>query len=274
MRGRPSGPALHPGAYPAGRQAASGLRPQAGSGSKVAPVFRSGVARQLLKEIRGSGETVVLVTGAGSFGHVKAKKYGLKDGYRSDDQWDGYVEVARDVRRLNLMVLDAGLGLGMRLISIPPSVSVLQAGGAIHYIDEGAFRRYLASGLTPLTFGDVALDTERRFSICGGDALMERLSLLLGAERAIFVSDVDGISVGVRGAMAREFAPEDLGRVTPAKGPRGEDVTGGIMEKARLSLRMAAAGTEVVILNGSKQGRLLEALRGGAPAGTWFRRPR
>lgn len=247
---------------------------QAGRGKNVAPAFKAGVARQLLKQIKASGEMVVLVTGAGSFGHVKAKKYGLGEGFRSDGQWDGYVDVARDVRRLNLMVLDAGLGLGMRLISIPPSVSVLQTGGAIHYIDEGAFRRYLASGLTPLTFGDVALDTERKFSICGGDALMERLSLLLGAERAVFVTDVDGIRVGDKGAVASEFTTGDLGRVTPARAPGGEDVTGGILEKARLSLRMAAAGTEVVIVNGRKQGRLLEALKGGAPAGTWFRRPR
>ncbi len=237
--------------------------------------FFPGVARRLLKEIRDSKQEVVLVTGAGSFGHVLADLHGLKAGYREDSQWDGYCRVSRDVRRLNLMVLDEALRLGMRLISIPPSVSVLQAEGKIHYIDEGVFRRYLAQGITPVTFGDVALDMgQRRFSICGGDDLALRLAQRFNAERAIFVSDIDGILVGERGSVAREFSREDLERLTPMKGRSGKDVTGGIAGKARLSLELAASGTETVILNGKKRGRLLDALRGGGPIGTWFRRPR
>jgi len=234
--------------------------------------FQAGVASRLLREIRDSNERAIIVTGAGSFGHVKAKMHGLKEGYCQDSQWDGFVEVSRDVRRLNLMVLDAGLGLGMRLVGVPPSVSVLLADGRIHYIDEGVFRRYISAGLTPVTFGDVALDTSRKFSICGGDILMQRLAQAFSADRAIFVSDVDGIRVGGEGKIAQEFALPDLARIAPARGPRGDDVTGGIEEKARLALAMAAAGTEVAVINGRKKGRLLEALKGGEPEGTWFRR--
>ena len=248
---------------------------QAGSRKGVRARFIPGVARRLLREIRDSKQEVVLITGAGSFGHLLADQNGLKEGFREDGQWDGYCEVSRDVRRLNLMVLDEALRLGMRLISIPPSVSVLQAEGRIHYLDEGVFRRYLAQGITPVTFGDVALDMgQRRFSICGGDDLALHLARVFNADRAIFVSDIDGILVGERGKLAREFAREDLDRITPEKGNAGKDVTGGIAGKARLALELAASGTETVILNGQKRGRLLDALRGGGPLGTWFRRPR
>jgi len=236
-------------------------------------VFRATAARRLLSETAASREHVILVTGAGSFGHVKARRYDLGEGFREDRQWAGFAEVARDVRRLNLMVLDLAVKLGMRPISIPPSVSVLMDDGRIHYLDEGVFRRYAQNGLTPVTFGDVALDTRRGFSICGGDLLMERLAAVFGAERAIFVSDVDGIRVGEKGELASEFGPSDMGRITRKRDALGADVTGGIEEKARLALRMAAGGTETVILNGRKKGRLLEALRGGRPVGTWFRRP-
>jgi len=246
----------------------------AGSRKGIKARFFQGVARRLLKEIRDSRQEVILITGAGSFGHVLADKHGLKLGYRQDGQWDGYCQVSRDVRRLDLMVLDEALRLGMRPISIPPSVSVLQAEGKIHYLDEGVFRRYLAQGLMPVTFGDVVLDMgERRFSICGGDALALHLSQLFRAERAIFVSDIDGIRVGERGALAREFTSAELGRITPPRHPGGKDVTGGIAAKARLALELAASGTETVIVNGKKRGRLLSALKGGEPVGTWFRRP-
>jgi isopentenyl phosphate kinase len=249
----------------------------AGSRKGVKARFLPGVARRLLKEIRDSKQQIILITGAGSFGHVLADRHGLKEGYREDRQWDGYCRVSRDVRRLNLMVLDEALRLMMRPVSIPPSVSVLQAEGKIHYLDEGVFRRYLAQGLMPVTFGDVALDMgARRFSICGGDALALHLAQLFRAERAIFVSDIDGIKVGERPALAREFTAAELGRITPPRGAAGKgvaDVTGGIAAKARLALELAASGTETVVLNGRKGGRLLSALKGGEPVGTWFRRP-
>jgi len=246
----------------------------AGSRRGAGARFLPGVARRLLREVRDSREEVILVTGAGSFGHVLADRFGLKDGFREDRQWDGYCLVSRDVRRLNLMVLDEALRLGMRPVSIPPSVAVLQAEGRIHYIDEGSFRRYLANRLMPVTFGDVALDLgRRRFSICSGDALVAHLSRLFNAERAVFVSDVDGILVGERRSLARELSPPDLERIAPPGGAGGKDVTGGIRAKARLSLGLAASGTETVILNGRRRGRLADALRGGSPVGTWFRRP-
>jgi len=246
----------------------------AGSRRGVKARFFPRVARRLLKEIRDSRQEVIIITGAGSFGHVLADKHGLKLGYKEDGQWDGYCQVSRDVRRLNLLVLDEALRLGMRPISVPPSVSVLQAEGKIHYLDEGVFRRYLAQGLTPVTFGDVVLDMgQRRFSICGGDALALHLAQLFRADRAIFVSDIDGIKVGDDGALAREFTNADLERITPPRGAEGKDVTGGIAAKARLALELAASGTETVILNGKKRGRLLSALKGDGPVGTWFRRP-
>ncbi len=246
----------------------------AGSRKGAKARFFPGVARRLLREIRASAQEVVLITGAGSFGHVLADKYGLKEGYRDDRQWEGYCRVSRDVRRLNLMVLDEALKAGLRPVSVPPSVSVLQAEGRIHYLDEGVFRRYLSQGLMPVTFGDVALDMgARRFSICGGDALALHIARLFGAERAVFVSDIDGIRVGERGTLCREFTAADLERITPPKRAKGKDVTGGIAAKARLALELAASGTEAVILNGRKAGRLLQALRGGDPVGTWFRRP-
>ncbi|MGQ9583100.1 MAG: isopentenyl phosphate kinase [Thermoplasmatota archaeon] len=237
------------------------------------PVFRAGTAARLLREIRSSGQKVVVVTGAGSFGHVLARRYGLADGFREERQWSGFVEVARDVRRLNLMVLDAALRVGIRAISVPPSICAVQMDGRIHFLDTGVFRRYLERGITPITFGDVCLDlSSRRFSICSGDALAQHLSREFGADRAVFVSDVDGVFVGGAGELAKEFKREDLERITLRRGGGRGDATGGMREKARIALEMAGAGTETVIVNGMKRGRLLEALSGGYPPGTWFRR--
>lgn len=239
--------------------------------------FRGSVARRLLREIRDSGQRVILVTGAGSFGHYKANKYGLKAGFREDSQWDGFVEVARDVRELNLLLLDEALGLGMRVMSVPPSVIALQVSSRIHFLEEGVFKRYIEKGITPLTFGDVSLDMEQGFSICGGDAIMQRLSKVFRVERAIFVSDMDGIFLKPDRHLAETFTQNDIENIYPmkrrGKGKADEgDVTGGITRKAQLALAMAKESTEVAILNGKVKGRLLDALKGGRPKGTWFKR--
>jgi isopentenyl phosphate kinase len=247
------------------------------SGKTRKAKFHRAMARRLLKEVQDSGQRVILVAGGGSFGHYKADKYGLKDGFKEDSQWDGFVEVARDVRALNLMMLDEAFKLGMRVISVPPSVIALQVNKRIHFLEEGVFKRYIDKGITPLTFGDVSLDMELGFSICGGDAVMQRLSKVFRVERAIFVSDVDGIFMKPDKHLAEVFTPGDTENIYPmkkrGKGKPGDgDVTGGIRTKAQLALAMAKDSTEVAIINGKVKGRLLDALKGGRPKGTWFKR--
>src|SRR4030067_597890 len=66
-------------------------------------------------------DDLILVHGAGSFGHILAEKYSLHKGYHDDSQLEGVAEVQRDVRGLNLMVVDALRGAGTRPVAIPPS---------------------------------------------------------------------------------------------------------------------------------------------------------
>jgi isopentenyl phosphate kinase len=130
-----------------------------------------------------------------------------------------------------------------------------------------------------LKSGDVVLDMEQTFSICGGDALVQRFSRVFRVQRALFVSDIDGIKMKPDGHIASEFTARDLENILPArkraargKKKEADDVTGGIVKKAELALAIARGGTDVVVINGKKKGRLLDALKGGKPPGTWFPR--
>ena len=48
---------------------------------------------------------LILVHGAGSFGHISARKYELDDGFKDNKQLIGLSEVHNDVRDLNLKFL-------------------------------------------------------------------------------------------------------------------------------------------------------------------------
>ena len=227
---------------------------------------------RLAGEIAASGREVVVVHGAGSFGHIKAAKHRLADGYLDDAQLPAVSEVQRDVRALNLAVVDALRRAGLRPVSLPPSAIARLDDGALRSLDLDVFRRYRDLGFTPVTFGDVVLDAHRWFAICSGDLLMLALAEAFHPEAAVFVADVDGVYTAdpkrVKSAkLLREIAPASLAAVDTSA-PSVEDVTGGLAGKLQRMIAVAGFAERCLLVNGLKKGRLLAALRGQRVVGT------
>ena len=231
--------------------------------SRIA-TLRPATLRRLAAELAQAGREVVVVHGAGSFGHIKARRHRLQEGYVDDTQLAAVSEVQRDVRALNLAVVDAFRKVGLRPVSLPPSAIARLDDGALRSLDLDVFRRYLDLGFTPVTFGDVVLDSRRWFAICSGDLLMHALAEAFHPESAIFVADVDGVYSGdpKRAKSARLL--REVGSATLAAidtDAATDDVTGGLRGKLNRMLAVAALVERCVLVNGLKKGRLLRALR-------------
>lgn len=236
--------------------------------------FRVDVLTRLVKEIVSAGQDVVLIHGAGSFGHVLASKHRIQDGYTNDSQVPAAAKVMEDVRDLNLRVMRVLNEGGLPSASLPPSAVATLKSGKLDVLDVNLFRRYLEVGISPVTFGDVALDSERRFGICSGDQLMERLAREFRPERVIFVSDIDGVFTADPASDPDARLMETVDRATLDSLPRTQrcaDVTGSIFGKIETMLRIASWGGDAVVLNGHAPGRLEAALRGEAVKGTRVR---
>lgn len=226
---------------------------------------------RLARELASSGAEVTVVHGAGSFGHIKARKSRLHQGYLDDGQLSAVSEVQRDVRTLNLAVVDALRRAGLRPISLPPGAIARLDDGALGQIDLDVFRRYADLGFTPVAFGDVVLDSRRWFGICSGDLLMVALAQAFHPDAAIFVADVDGVYTAdpkrVKSAkLLREVGPANIGRVDTSGDT--EDVTGGLAGKLQRMTDLARYVPRCLLVNGLKKGRLLAALRGERVVGT------
>jgi isopentenyl phosphate kinase len=227
---------------------------------------------RLAREIAESGSHVIIIHGAGSYGHIIAKKHRLHDGYKSDDQYEGFAKVQKDVRELNLLVLNALHDAGIHAASIPPGNFTITENRAIQKIDTTAITRLIEIGQTPVTFGDIVLDESLKFSICSGDVLMLRIACELKIKRAIFVTDVDGILVdrtpaGGYGVLANLECKDDLLCIHKPVGTV-DDVTGSIMGKADVMLKLIKCGTASQLINGTKPGNLRDALEGKTVLGT------
>jgi isopentenyl phosphate kinase len=228
--------------------------------------------RRLAAEIAASGQEAIVVHGAGSFGHIKARRHRLHEGYIDDEQLAAVSEVQRDVRTLNVAVIDALRRAGLRPVSLPPSAIVRLDDGALRAFDLDVFRRYSDLGFTPVTFGDVVLDARRWFSICSGDLLMQALAESFRPEAAVFVADVDGVYTAdpkrsTSARLLRTIGPANLAAVD-AEGSTAHDVTGGLAGKLERMIAVARFADRCLLVNGLKKGRLLAALRGRPVVGT------
>ncbi|MCI4347356.1 MAG: isopentenyl phosphate kinase family protein [Thermoplasmata archaeon] len=221
-------------------------------------------------------EGLILLHGAGSFGHPGAERWGLSKapaGAASPaDRSRGASIVQSEVRRLHGRVLSALLEARVSPISLSPSSFATNSAGLLEGFDPSLFQSTLALGATPVAFGDVVPDTAWGFSILSADTLAVELARRMHAERVIFVSDVPGIldpAVTTRRRIVEEVTPELVQRLTPAAG--GTDVTGGIRAKAEAMLTIAANGADAALISGLSDKSLLRAIRGEAVYGSWAR---
>lgn len=239
-----------------------------------APRVRNGVIRRLAREV---GELVhggcklIVVHGAGSFGHPLAKKHELHKGMRTEEQKMGYSQTVANMLELNGIILRKLIEERVRAVGLPPHAFVKQSAGKFRGFNCVIVEDYLKQGFVPVLFGDGVLDDKWGCSILSGDTIVPYLAAHLKARRVVFLSDVDGIfdkdpKVNKDAVRIPEITNKNLGRILKILGnSRGRgvraDVTGEMQGKI-LAIKERLSGIEVYITSGLKKGRLVKAAEG------------
>ncbi|MDR1690866.1 MAG: isopentenyl phosphate kinase family protein [Candidatus Methanoplasma sp.] len=236
--------------------------------------FNRDIVSRLCNEIRSSGESVLIVHGAGSFGHVLAKEYSLQNGLADFGQVPAVAKVQYDVRELSLMVIDELLKAGIPALSIPPGSCFMMDGGKLIVDDPEVLMSASHVGIMPVMFGDVVFDRSKGFGICSGDQIMEVLCKLYSPKKVIFVSDIDGLydkdpKTNPDAKLLKEVTSELLEEVSGDSA--ADDVTGGVKSKMEAMLRMTTPERDCVLVNGSVPGRLYSLLKGESVISTTAR---
>jgi isopentenyl phosphate kinase len=228
--------------------------------------FRPSTCSRLAKEMRSSRAELAIVHGAGSFGHVLAKKHRLHEGFTEKSQLEQVAVVHRDVRELNLRVLEALIDNRLNAVSVPPAAAGVFEKGDVRSFRAGPFKDILDLGLVPVTFGDVVPDLALGFSICSGDLMMLELAKSFEPKLAVFCADVDGVfdndpKLDKNARLLKVVDRETLGKIRRSE-VLTADVTGSIFGKLERMLAIAEHCEKCIIVNGNKPGRLEKALRG------------
>lgn len=239
---------------------------------REAEKVRPKVLARLAGELADAGPIpLVVLHGAGSFGHPGARRFGLAAppaGPQSvRERTRGAAIVAVEVRRLHLLVLRALVAAGLAPWSVPPGVVAENRDGALGTLDTSPFAAALERGQVPVSFGDVVPDRAWGTSVLSADAIAVELAARLHARRVVFASDVPGILGSDRRSVVPELTESAAEALRPASG--APDVTGGIRAKARAMLAIAGGGTDAVLISGLSDGALSRAVRGEAVYGSW-----
>ncbi|MCI4343314.1 MAG: isopentenyl phosphate kinase family protein [Thermoplasmata archaeon] len=236
---------------------------------------RPKILRRLSEEVSSVADTpMVLLHGAGSFGHPGARKFGLARPPEPEGsparRSRGAAIVSAEVRRLHLLVLRELVRAGAAPWSIPVANHARNREGRLVSIDLAPFRAALERSVIPVSFGDVVPDDAWGWSILSADTIAVELARELPARRVVFVSDVPGILRARTGGKPSVF--EDVSDAV-VEGLRrvgsGPDVTGGIRGKAEAMRAIAATGVDAGLISGLKDGELSRALRGEFVYGSW-----
>ena len=228
--------------------------------------FHAKTMMRLASEIQKAADPLVLVHGAGSFGHILAKEYRLNDGYKNKDQIQGFSLTQSKVQELNSLVLNALQKKKVPAISLPPHAFLRLNDHRFTDINYAMMDDYLEKGFTPVTFGDVVLDKTLQFSICSGDLLMKGLAEHYKPKKAVFVVDVDGIysenpKKNPDAILLKSASVSDLENLTTAADGHA-DVTEGMKGKINTIKMIAQLGIDTIVVNGNKKNRLYKVLVG------------
>jgi isopentenyl phosphate kinase len=229
---------------------------------------RKDIIDNVCLEIAKVNRKIIIVHGAGSFGHPTAKKYGLHLGFKNKEQLKGFIETKTRLHFLNKMIVDDLVKYNALALSFQPLTFITAVNGRIKQMNIKPLLNALKLNFIPVLHGDIVFDEVLGFSIVSGDQIIAKLAPKVKADKVIFGCDVDGIFTAdpKKDPKAKLIPIIDSTNfknvLKMIKQLEVADVTGGMKGKFMECLNLARKGVESVIMNLTKPRNLTAFLNG------------
>lgn len=211
---------------------------------------------KMLSEVWNPKMEIILIHGAGSFGHAPVIAHGINSGVKTKKQILGFADTHSSCTYLSNLIVDRLIKNNVPAVTISPAIVIKQTKGRITKFDLGMIKEYLKNGYMPVLHGDVVLDSKIGGSVCSGDQMAAYLGK--NAKRIIMGTNVDGIMAD--GKLVEKITKKNLREVEKhIKQSTAPDVTGGMAGKVRELMNVKKP---VFIVNALKPKRIEEILQG------------
>jgi len=248
---------------------------------------RADVLARLAAELRDVAQELpsglVLGHGSGSFGHAVATEGGWSANGSSPSP-EVLARTQDAAARLHREVVAALLGAGLAPFSLAPGSLMLSSKGRVSSLNAEPLVRVIGSGLLPVLFGDVVIDTKDRARIFSTESVfLATVPTLLARgiriRGAYWLGNTEGVRDHVGNTIDRinrANAKDVVASLSPSvesqsAGVRGRvrDVTGGMLHRVESALALSRLGVPSWILDGGSEGLLARAVAGERVPGTY-----
>ena len=232
------------------------------------------IALEIKSSLDNSFKELIIVHGAGSFGHPPAKKYKIGERFEESQYPQkriGFCEIQNAVKKLNMLICEEFIKEGLPVVAIPASSFMTATNKRITQGNLDSFKRYLAKGFIPVIYGDVVLDDELELCVISGDQIIQYLAINLNPDRVILGTDVDGVydknpKTHDDAIFFDKFS--SLDDLETLEGTTNVDVTGGMVGKIKELLYLADLGIESKIINAEVENNIFKVLENEDVKGT------
>ncbi len=186
---------------------------------------------EICSAIAENPKNLILVHGAGSFGHPHVKKFGISDPL-------GVSKVHLSCVKLSRIFCERLIEFGVSAAPISP-LTFFRVNNENIEGNVGIIEKMVDSGLIPVFHGDVVLN--EKFSVLSGDDIAIYLAKKFNAEALGFATDVDGVLL--KGKLLDRLDEETFRKINWDS--VGVDVTGGMKAKVEKVLNRVRCPTYI-----------------------------
>jgi isopentenyl phosphate kinase len=224
--------------------------------------------KDFLKDYDLKNNGLVIIHGAGSFGHPYAKDYEIGEPF-SDEVYPskriGFSLTHNSVNELNNIISKVFIEKKIPAISIPPASSIKSSNKRINYFNLDLLKNYISEGFLPILYGDVVLDDKLKMVVISGDQILSYLAKNLKFKKVILGTDVDGVFDKNPKLYSDARLIKSLNSIKDLNQEHSitnVDVTGAMFGKIQELIELADLGIESKIINAQIPDLIKNALKG------------
>ncbi|MCP6719330.1 MAG: isopentenyl phosphate kinase [Patescibacteria group bacterium] len=224
--------------------------------------------RRIVNQLVGVKKRLILIHGAGSFGHQIVKRTGINKGIKKYKDLVSFAETQRLQNDLNSIITKKLIEKGLPAFPYQASSHTITAKGRLVRMDLEAIKGLLSLNMIPVLYGVPTYDTKQGCSILSGDQIASFLAERLKATKIIMASDVDGVFTdnpkkNKKAKQIKEINRKNFEEIKKTLGQSSStDVTGGMLGKVLELIKTAKKGIPAQIIDGVKKDNIKKALLG------------
>ncbi|MDO8428367.1 MAG: isopentenyl phosphate kinase [Candidatus Diapherotrites archaeon] len=234
-------------------------------------IVRKEIVQRIAQEIKQAQKQkkfkLIIVHGAGPFGHTLVKQYKLTRKIKTKQQIQGVLKVQESTQTLNQTIVKLFKKQGMKITGLPTHALVIQSNKKIKQFELQPVKELLKQNQVPCLYGDMVVDTKLGASVVSGDAIVPWLAKKLKAKKVFYGTDVDGIyaqdpkqnpKAELLKVINKHNYSQALRKLT---GSLSTDVTGGMKGKVE-KMHKDLKGIPTTIFNMNPKQNTYQALMG------------